>query len=129
MSSGFLKVTSGKTRTALNGGGGSGEPTTLEVVHGLRGGAAGGFASGCLGSSAGEPDHVASAEPASSTRTTAAREEETDIAGVPERDGGEFGWPDRSGRIRRPVPPDHAPSSPSPRRGEGGERDGVEHAG
>src|SRR5438046_493699 len=54
--SGWLSFTFGKTRTALNGGGGSGEPTIFEVVHGFRGGAA--FASGFFGSSAGARAHA-----------------------------------------------------------------------
>src|SRR5689334_13836047 len=42
----------GNARTVLNGGGGSGEPTTLEVVHGLR--------AACFGSWAGNT-HTATA--------------------------------------------------------------------
>ncbi len=39
-SSGCLKVALGKTRAAVNGGGGSGEPTTREVFQGTRTGGA-----------------------------------------------------------------------------------------
>src|SRR4051812_18834234 len=36
ISVGWFAFTLGKARTDLNGGGGSGEPVTFEVVHGLR---------------------------------------------------------------------------------------------
>src|SRR5256885_1176099 len=44
ISSGWLNFAFGNTRTALYAGGGSGEPVTLEVVHGLRGAAFGSWA-------------------------------------------------------------------------------------
>src|SRR5690349_16093191 len=69
MSSGWLIFTFGKTRTALNGGGGSGEPTTFDVVHGTRAG--GVFTSDFFGSSAGAGDRITRANAPRDTTTAA----------------------------------------------------------
>src|SRR5262245_59362065 len=58
MSRGWSNFRFGNARTTLNGGGGSGEPTTREVVQGTRGGRVDLALPGRGPSSAAEPSHV-----------------------------------------------------------------------
>src|SRR5580704_9917098 len=67
ISKGFLNLRFGNARTTLKGGGGSGEPTTREVVQGTRTGLA-----GATRLSAGGPAAKQASKPTSPTRGASA---------------------------------------------------------
>src|SRR5438270_10206857 len=64
----------GKARTTLKGGGGSGEPTTREVVQGVRTGFAGSASLGPDGPAAGETGRAAKPAASTSMSTNTARD-------------------------------------------------------
>jgi hypothetical protein len=81
MRSGWWNFASGKTRTDLNFGGGSGEPVTFDVVHGLRFGSDFGSSAAAWGRAT-TTARATSANPAAAVRVRAMVR--GDIVGIPE---------------------------------------------